>query len=414
MRVKTDRTEPNATSAGAPNGSSKVEPNSSPAMSSARRKGKMKNVASFINDHIDIVGTSILGIVLLVLEKLMDLEFKCPAPPTLAMFYSLVFLVIPTIIVGLVVGKVSPKGICCKIKSATEEDNGEANTESNKSLQDKDKSETKTETKQTTCLCACIKKCFECIKSLFFWIRALGAWILTVIKDRRCSADMDMSGTECLCACIKTCFEFIKSQFFWIKAVGAWILIVITDGRYFACLETSVDLMKTNNSNGSWTDSYSIQKFQMSGLILILIVVFVYLYCKKTCCKLLSWLCKSSCCKKPDGDISVENLLSREDGASYDPESPNAREELEKVTARRGSEVKRPLKNANNRQHRLTQNPITIPDSTYSVQVWTGHRGHQDYQEIPGGPMAQSGPVSAASAVLGDLPVNRRQLAPDV
>ncbi|PIO31208.1 hypothetical protein AB205_0062100 [Aquarana catesbeiana] len=117
---------------------------------SSGEKGKMKKVTSFFKERFNIVENSILGIVLLGLEKLMDLEFTCPSDKGLAIAYSLVFFVVPTIIVGVVACDFSPGGIYSKagkrensaeIKGDTEEDDSKINIESNKPFQNLEMSE---------------------------------------------------------------------------------------------------------------------------------------------------------------------------------------------------------------------------------------------------------------------------------
>ncbi|XP_073447673.1 uncharacterized protein [Aquarana catesbeiana] len=161
-------------------------------------KGKMPNVASFIKENVNVVGNSILVMVLLGLEKIMDLEFRCPADKPLAIVYSLVFFIIPTAIVLVVAcyistggksSKTGTRGNSAEIKGGTEEG----------CIESMEISETKTETKNPKCGCCCAN---------------------------------------------------IKSHLFEIKVVVLWVLIVMTDGRYGDCFVKSVDeLIEIKNSN---------------------------------------------------------------------------------------------------------------------------------------------------------------------
>lgn len=124
-------------------------------------KGKTPNVASFIKENVNIVGNSILVMVLLGLEKIMDLEFQCPADKPLAIVYSLAFFVIPTAIVFIVACYISTGGNGAEMKGSTEE---EGRTES-------------MEAKNGGC-CANIK-------SRFFVIKVVVIWVLIVMTDGR-------------------------------------------------------------------------------------------------------------------------------------------------------------------------------------------------------------------------------------
>ncbi|XP_077323561.1 uncharacterized protein LOC143957994 [Lithobates pipiens] len=203
--------------------------NSSLAMSSGR-KGKMANVASFIREQFNIVENSILVVVLVGLEKIMDLEFQCPADKPLAIVYSLAFLSIPTAIVLVVACYISRRGNSAGIEGGTEEG----------CVESMEMSESKTETKNPKCGCCCAN---------------------------------------------------IKSRFFEMKVVAVWLLIVITDGRYGDCLVTSLDELKeVKNSNIthrisllSWTEvrnDYLTHLFQIVGLVLILLAIIVVCSCE--------------------------------------------------------------------------------------------------------------------------------------
>lgn len=297
----------------------------------------MKKVASFFKERFNIVENSILGIVLLGLEKLMDLEFTCPPDTGLAIAYSLVFLVVPTIIVGVVACDFSPGGIYSKdgkrensaeIKGDTEEDDSKINNESNKPFQNLEMSEVKTETKNAKC--------------------------------RGCCANM-------------------QSHFFVIKAVVAWASIVFTDGRYGDCFVKSMFIENSNYTLLSWTEirnNYLTHLFQMIGLTGILLVI-IMVACKSRICS-----CLSSCGCKCQSESNVKcqseseseryrrknednllqitedilqerakqrqkefvvTLLHKEDWKSYHPGSPNALEELAKITGKWKEEIKKHL-----------------------------------------------------------------------
>ncbi|XP_040214506.1 uncharacterized protein LOC120944785 [Rana temporaria] len=308
------------------------------------QKGKMKNVASFIKENVNIVENSILGIVLLGLEKLMDLEFTCPADEGLGIGYSLVFLIVPTLIVGFVAcyfiqeglyGKARKKGNSAEIRGGTEEGDTAINVQSNLET-----SETKTETKNAKCGICCAK------------------------------------------------------TFFVIKVVVAWILIVLTDGRYGDCFVRSVDERIKNPHYSALSakeilNNYLTHLFQIIGLILILLAIILVCFCELKIKSILSSCggkcrrkckceceCECECESESESESELESeksrrkneenllqitedtlqeqarkrqeefvvtLLCREDWASYDPGSPNALEELGKITAKWKEEVKRQL-----------------------------------------------------------------------
>ncbi|KAM5147990.1 uncharacterized protein ACMZJ9_011627 [Mantella aurantiaca] len=293
-------------------------------------KGKMKNLASFIRENFNIVGNSILVVVLLGLEKLMDLEFNCPADKPLAIVYSLVFLIVPTAMVLLVGCYLSPQGMCCKGNSTEIKAGAEKDNVGSESFQILEMSEQKTEPRNAMCRC---------------------------------------------------CSETLQGHFFAIKATVFWILIVVTDGRYLGCFVKSVDeLRDINNSNSlysepplSWTevrDNYLIHLIQIIGLILILLLLMAIVCFETKVTSVMSsfgWKSESESerCRKMNRDILLQitedtlqeearqrqkefvvTLLRREDWASYNPVQPNALEELGKIKAKWKGEVKRQLEGA--------------------------------------------------------------------
>ncbi|XP_072275330.1 uncharacterized protein [Pyxicephalus adspersus] len=282
-------------------------------------KSKMKNLASFIKEHFNIVGNSLLAIVLLGLEKLMDLEFICPNDKPLAICYSLVFIFVPTLMVGFVAWYFNPKKMCCKTGEK------ESNTDIVITNEDYD-----------------------------------GERNTYAIKNENC----------------RHCFETLQHHFFPFKAVVIWGLIVITDGRYGACFVKSVyDLTEINHSNISsgkpaltWRELSSdnlIQVFQIIGLLLIFLIIIVTVCFESKVISLLSsWGCKwdseAEKIRKMNEDILLQitedtiqeearqrqkefvvTLLSREDWGSYNPGLPNAQEELDKITAKWKEELRK-------------------------------------------------------------------------
>ncbi|XP_073447408.1 uncharacterized protein [Aquarana catesbeiana] len=195
------------------------------------KRGRMENLGTFINKNFNVVQTSFLALIFLFLEKIMDMEFMCPENyHGLAVAYSMVFLVVPALIVLAVTCYFRSTETCCtKKKKAT--NNGKGGQEK-ESLTGKGKVKA-----QEGCCCSCCKPC------------------------------------------CKTCWKDYKAVLF-------WLIIVLTDGRYMDCLVNSASAIHTNCTvplpkcpKPDFIDVV-VQISQIIGLLLILVVIFFYCVCK--------------------------------------------------------------------------------------------------------------------------------------
>ncbi|XP_075039895.1 uncharacterized protein LOC142099868 [Mixophyes fleayi] len=190
----------------------------------------MQNAGTFIKSNFDIFQNSVLAGTLLLLEKFMETEFKCPEHKVWGFFYGLLFIVLPTIMIIIV--SFAYQGIschtCCKNKH-----------------NDTDIEETETGT------------CSQCGKCKISW---------EVLKS------------------IKNFVLNFKFAFF-------WVFILITDGRYIACVWVSAFGTKEAtksmtsilmNKNETTVEEISLlQILQIIGLCLMFILIITVVCCER-------------------------------------------------------------------------------------------------------------------------------------
>ncbi|XP_068122306.1 uncharacterized protein [Hyperolius riggenbachi] len=191
---------------------------------------KSQNAGSFIKSNFKIIENSILFAILFMLEKLMDLEFKCPKDNILGLVYGMVFFFVPTGIVAIVAHYFDP----------IPDDNGNEDTQNPQRSGKVPAGKKGTQNKTTKGSC---------------------------------------------CKSIICCLFNYKAPIF-------WLLIIITDGRYLECLvKSAANLAETNRTRMAlpvgWTaikDNY-LPISQITGLLLILVVVLLIFCLPKSKCK---------------------------------------------------------------------------------------------------------------------------------
>ncbi|XP_068122305.1 uncharacterized protein [Hyperolius riggenbachi] len=231
------------------------------------------NALSFFKSYI--IENSILCFMLFSLEKLMDLEFKCPKDNTLGLVYGMVFFFAPTGIVAIVAFHFNSQKRWC---IPHDKGNGPAGEEDTQSRQRSGNVPAGGEDTQSRQRSGNVPAGEEDTQNPL-----LSENVPAGRKDEA----IQSKTTECSCCKPIICF------FFNYKVPIIWLLIIITDGQYLECLvKSAADLAETNRTRTDppldWTtikDNYLKSIFQIVGVLLIFLV-FLLLFCIPKCkCK---------------------------------------------------------------------------------------------------------------------------------